>query len=83
MANCVSDVVQEISVMVLHQPSFIMLPVNDSELYFSEKHLQILEELVQSLARDKCMVGLMIAAVAFITFIPSATTSALLLAQKV
>ena len=68
--------------MVVHQPAFTMIPVNSSEPWGSEKDSQILEELDHALARSKCMVELIIAAVvALITVTASATTTALASAQ--
>ena len=37
------------SVMVAHQPAFIMIPVNLFALWYSQKGLQILEELAHAL----------------------------------
>ena len=65
------------SVMVVQQPAFTMISVNVSELWYSEKGLQILEELDHALARSKHMVGLItVGVVALTTLIASATTPA-------
>lgn len=61
-----------------------MIPVNLSEPWYSEKCLQILEELDHTLARSKHMVGpIIVGVVALMTLIASATTSALALSQEV
>ena len=78
LPNCVSALDDGLSVMVVHQPTFIMIPAHLSEQWYSGKSLQILGELDHTLARSKCMGGLIIASViALITLIASATTSAL------
>ena len=37
ISYCVSEIVQEIAVLVLHQLSFVMLPVNVSESWYTDK----------------------------------------------
>ena len=44
LSNCVSVLYDGQSVMVVQQPAFTMISVNVSELWYSEKGLQILEE---------------------------------------
>jgi hypothetical protein len=53
LSNFVSVLYDGKSVMVVHQPAFIMIPVNLSEPWHSEIGLQILEELDHTLARNK------------------------------
>jgi hypothetical protein len=48
------------SVMVVYQPAFILLPVSMTGPWYSEKSLQILEEVSQALSRSKRVMGLMI-----------------------
>lgn len=70
LSNCVSALYDGQSVLVVHQPVFIPIPVNLSEPCYSKKGLQIFEELDHALARSKCMVGLIIAnVVALITLV--------------
>lgn len=60
-----------------------MIPVNLFESWYSEKGLQILEDLEHTMARSKPIIGLIISSVvALITLIASATTSALALTQQ-
>ena len=72
--NCVSVLDDGLSVMVIQQPAFTMIPVNLSEPWYSGKGLQILEELDHALARSKHMVGQIIADA--VALIASATTYA-------
>ena len=72
------------SVMVVYQPAFVLLPVSITGPWYSEKSLQILEEVSQALSRSKRVVGLIIAGIAaLITLIASTTASAIALTQEV
>ena len=47
-------------VLVLKQPSFVMLPVYVNDPRFDHKGLQVFEEIMKVLSRQKCVVGLVI-----------------------
>ena len=68
--------------MVVYQPAFVLLHVTITEPWYSEKDLQILEEVSQALSRSKRVVGLIIAGIAaLITLRASTTASAITLTQ--
>ena len=72
------------SVMVVYQPVFVLLPVNITRPWYSEKSLQVLERVSQTLSRSKRVVGLMIAGItASIALIASTTASTIALTQEV
>ena len=72
------------SVMVVCQPAFVLLPVSITGPWYSEKSFQVLEEVSQALSRSKRIVGSMIASIAaLITLLASTTASAIALTQEV
>ena len=44
LSNCVSVLKPGMSVMVVYQPAFVLLPVNITGPWYSERILQVLEE---------------------------------------
>ena len=84
LSNCVCVLKTGMSVMVVYQPAFVLLPVNITGPWYSEKSLQVLKEVSQALSRSKRVVGLIIAGIAaLITLIASTTASAIALTQEV
>ena len=84
LSNCVSVLKTGMSVMVVYQPAFVLLPVNITGPWYFEKSLQVLKEVSQALSRSKRVVGLIIAGIAaLITLIASTTASAIALTQEV
>ena len=76
LSSCVNVLKSGMSVMMIYQPAFVLLPVSITGFWYSEKDLQILE-VSQTLSRSKGVVGLIIAGVAaLITLIASTTASA-------
>ena len=68
--------------MVVYQPVFVLLSVSITGPWYSEKSLQVLEEVSQALSRSKRVVGWIIASIAaLITLIASTTASAITLTQ--
>ena len=63
-------------VMILHQPAFVMLPVNVTGPWHADKGLQVLEELKNALSRQKRVVGLVIAGIIAIVFLVATTATA-------
>ena len=79
LSNCVSVLKPGMSVMVVYQPAFVLLPVNISGPCYSgkkkKKSLGVLEEVSKVLSRSKRAVGLIIAGiVALIALIASFDT---------
>ena len=71
------------SVMVLHQPSFVMLPVNVTGPWYCDRGLQVLKEINTALSRQKRFIGLLITGlVALVSLIATATTAAIALSQS-
>jgi hypothetical protein len=69
---------------VVYQAAFVLLPVNITGSWYSEKSLQILVEVSQALSRSKRVVGLIIAGMAaLITLIDSTIAFAIALTQEV
>lgn len=84
LTNCISWVPLGTQVMILKQPSFIMLPVNISGPWYAERSLQVLKEIEYALSRQKRFVGLLIAGImALVTIIATAATAAVALSQTI
>ncbi|XP_012922065.1 endogenous retrovirus group K member 25 Env polyprotein-like [Heterocephalus glaber] len=82
LSNCVKFGYQ--NVLIIHQPSFVMLPVNLSEPWYAERGLQILESLNGLLKREKRVAGMIVAGiVTFIAFLISLSTAVVALSQSV
>ena len=64
LSNCVSVLKPGMSVMVVYQPVFVLLPVNITGPWYPEKSLQVLEEVSRALSRNKRIVGFIIAGIA-------------------
>ena len=63
LTNCISFVLEGTIVMVFHQPSFVMLPVNTSGPWYADRGLQVLEKIIKALSRQKRVIGLIIAGI--------------------
>lgn len=84
LANCISWVPLGTHVMILKQPSFVMLPVNISGPWYAERSLQIFKEIEYALSRQKRFIGLLIAGtMALVTIIATAATAAVALSQTI
>ncbi|XP_074174725.1 endogenous retrovirus group K member 7 Env polyprotein-like [Rhinolophus sinicus] len=84
LTNCVSWVPSGTQVMILKQPSFVMLPVNISGPWYAERSLQIFKEIEYALSRQKRFIGLLIAGImALVTIIATAATAAVALSQTI
>ena len=53
LSNCVSVLKPGMSVMVVYQSALVLLPVSITGPWYSEKSLQVLEEVSQALSRSK------------------------------
>ena len=69
--------------MVVYQPVFVLLSVSITGPWYSEKSLQVLEEVSQALSRSKRVVGLIIAGIAALITLIASTTAAIPLTQEV
>ena len=61
--------------MILHQPAFVMLPVNVTGPWYAERGLQVIEELKNALCRQKGVVGLIIAGITAVVSLIAATAA--------
>lgn len=72
------------SVMVVYQSAFVLLPMSIPGPWYSEKDLQVLQEVSLVLSRSKRVVGLVIVSIApLITLIAGTTAPAIVLMQEV
>lgn len=84
LTNCITNIPLGKQVVVLHQPAFVMLPVNISEPWYSDKGLQVWEELSGALSRPRRFIGLLIAGItALVAMIAAASAAAIALTQTV
>lgn len=84
LSSCVTWLPKKQRVIILHQPSFAMLPVNVSGEWYADKGYQVLVKLEVALSRPIRAVGLIIAGVtALIMLIASSVTAAISLSQTV
>ncbi|KAK1346818.1 hypothetical protein QTO34_000678 [Cnephaeus nilssonii] len=71
-------------ILILKQPSFIMLPTNITGKWYHDAGLQVLQELHNRLSRQKHALGLIIfGIVTLVTVIASAVTASLALNQSI
>ena len=75
LSNCMSNVPDHTIVMILHQPAFVMLPVNVTGPWYAERGLQVIEELKNALCRQKRVVGLIIAGITAVVSLIAATAA--------
>ena len=71
------------TITVVYQPAFVLLPVSITGPWYSERSLQVLEEVSQALSRSKRVVVLIIAGIAALIKLISNTTAAIALTQEV
>ncbi|KAK1337780.1 hypothetical protein QTO34_002414 [Cnephaeus nilssonii] len=84
LTSCVSRHNLNEDILILKQPSFIMLPTNITGKWYHDAGLQALQELHNQLSREKRALGLIIfGIVTLITVIASAVTASLALTQSI
>ncbi|XP_054570314.1 endogenous retrovirus group K member 13-1 Env polyprotein-like [Eptesicus fuscus] len=84
LTNCIANVPWGEQVVVLHQPAFVIVPVNLSEPWYNDHSLQVWREVTSALSRPRRFIGLLIAGVtALITLIATAAAAAAALTQEV
>lgn len=83
LRNCIMFLDNRTQMLVVHQPSFVFLPVNVSKWY-SSPGWQVIELATQALARPRRAIGLIIAGIAaLITLIAASTAAAVDLTQSI
>lgn len=70
-------------VLVLKQPSFVVLPVYVDDPWFDDKVLQVIEELKKALSRQKCAVRLAIAGISALVMLTATEVASVALSQSV
>lgn len=84
LTNCIANIPWGEQVVVLHQPAFVMLPVDLSEPWYDDHSVQVWRELTSALSRPRRFVGLLIAGImALVTLIATSTAAAVALTQTV
>lgn len=70
LTNCIHGIENGTQMAVLYQPSFVMLPVNISGPWYSERGLQVWKEIEGALTMPRRFIGILIAGVtALITLV--------------
>ena len=84
LTNCVREITNQTRVLVLRQPTFVMVPVKINGSWYDEKGLELWREVEGTLMRYHRGIGLInLGFVALVTLIASSITAALTLAQSV
>ena len=85
LQNCVdSSILKGEAVMIVHQPSFVMLPVNVTQSHAEYETALILQTIEKALIRRKRVIGLIIAGIAaLIALIASTVTAAVALSESI
>ncbi|XP_059126128.1 endogenous retrovirus group K member 113 Env polyprotein-like [Peromyscus eremicus] len=64
LTSCIPKMDNHVHIIVLKQPSFVILPVYMNDPWFDDKGLQVIEEIKKALSRQKRVAGLVIAGIA-------------------
>lgn len=84
LSNCVYNVSLNHQLMVLYQPTFVMIPVNVSGEWYNDRGLQVIKEATELLLRSKRFIGLLIAGIAaLVAVIAASATAAVSLSQSI
>nr|UVF62131.1 MAG: envelope protein [Bat faecal associated retrovirus 1] len=84
LTNCLSPADGIWDVILVHQPAFVMIPVNISGPWYQHTGVQILGEIKEMLARPRRFVGLLVAGIAaLVAIVATATTAAVALTQEI
>ncbi|XP_064225209.1 endogenous retrovirus group K member 9 Env polyprotein-like [Aotus nancymaae] len=85
LTNCLdSSVFPTPTILVVHQPPYVMLPVNISGPWYEEHSLQILHQMRDLLLRPKRFIGLLVTGIlAIVSIVATAATAAAGLAHSV
>ncbi|XP_059785380.1 endogenous retrovirus group K member 13-1 Env polyprotein-like [Balaenoptera ricei] len=83
-SSCVLPVKGSTSVMIMKQPSYVMLPVNLSEPWYHNTGMQAWLELTEALKRPKRFIGVLICAIlALAALTATAATAGIALSQTI
>ena len=66
LTNCISQVDDHTHVLMLKQPSFVMLPLHANDPWFNDKGLQVIKEIKKALSREKRVAELVIVGFQFL-----------------
>ncbi|KAL0624437.1 envelope glycoprotein [Plecturocebus cupreus] len=85
LTNCLDSTVFPTPVILtVHQPPYIMLPINISGPWYDEKALQVLNQMRDLMIRPKRFIGLLIASIlAIVSIVATAATAVVSLANSV
>ncbi|XP_071467345.1 endogenous retrovirus group K member 113 Env polyprotein-like isoform X1 [Marmota flaviventris] len=84
LTNCITRYNGGKGVLILHQPSFVLLPANISEPWYADTGLQVLQQIHAQLTRPKRAIGVIIVGVlALVSFIASTVSASLTLSQNI
>lgn len=84
LSNCVYNVSLNYQLMVMYQPTFVMIPVNVSGEWYNDRGLQVIKEATELLLRSKRFIGLLIAGIAaLVAVIAASVTAAVSLSQSI
>uniref|UniRef100_A0A5F4WES7 Retroviral envelope protein GP41-like domain-containing protein n=1 Tax=Callithrix jacchus TaxID=9483 RepID=A0A5F4WES7_CALJA len=85
LTNCMdSSMFPTSTILIVHQPPYVLLPVNISGDWYDEKALQIFHEVRKLLLRPKRFISILIASIiAIVSVVATAATAAVSLAHSV
>uniref|UniRef100_A0A8I3WNB2 Retroviral envelope protein GP41-like domain-containing protein n=1 Tax=Callithrix jacchus TaxID=9483 RepID=A0A8I3WNB2_CALJA len=85
LTNCIDSTVFPTPVfMIVHQHSYVMLPVNISGPWYDDRGLQVLQQVMDLMVHPKRFLGLLIASIiAIVTLVATAATAAVSLANNI
>ncbi|KAG3259718.1 hypothetical protein H1C71_029318 [Ictidomys tridecemlineatus] len=76
LTNCIDPSISYSNViLIVHQPSYIMLPVKLDSIWYDDPGLQVLDLVNQALIRPKCFVAALILGIAALGSIVASTTT--------
>ncbi|XP_074243844.1 endogenous retrovirus group K member 25 Env polyprotein-like [Saimiri boliviensis] len=85
LTNCIdSSIFPAHTILVVHQPPYVMLPVNVSGPWYDEYSLQILHDIRDLIVRPKRFLGILIASIlTIVSVVATAATAAVSLAHSI
>ncbi|KAL0611964.1 envelope glycoprotein, partial [Plecturocebus cupreus] len=85
LTNCLDSTVFPTPViLIVHQPPYVMLPVNISGPWYNERALQVLNQMRDLMIRPKQFIGLLITSIlAIVSIVATAATAAVSLAHSI
>lgn len=84
LSTCVYNISQDEQLLILYQPSFVMIPVKVSGKWYNDRGLQVIRQVTEIMLRGKRFIGLLIAGIAtLISVIAASVTAAVSLSQSI